>query len=139
MAIDNPVTEADLTVRKRRVPARGGGKSLRAAILRLNWPFWILLAVVLVVWELVARAQDNSLIVVPPTEIVDRGIEMARSGELWPNVWTSALEFGLGFVFGAIAGIVIGLAGVYFKLSGRAPDPFVVAFYAVPIIALAPI
>jgi NitT/TauT family transport system permease protein len=98
------------------------------------------LVVVLVAWEVIARyVIDNQLFLASPTRVYRAGVDLARSGELWIHVYTSGIEFILGFAIASVLGIAIG------ALMGLSPtvraylEPWVSALYATPIIAIGPL
>ena len=84
---------------------------------RLMKPFWI--SSPLLIWNQLA--------------------EWIATGELWANVEVTLIETVLGFVFGAIGGIAFGLALGLNRRLAAVLDPFIVAFYSLPKIALAPL
>jgi NitT/TauT family transport system permease protein len=71
--------------------------------------------------------------------VAARLYELFSSGEIYPHLWTTGEELVLGYVIGVSGGI----AGGY--LLGRSRrlasifEPYVMAFYGVPKIALAPL
>jgi ABC-type nitrate/sulfonate/bicarbonate transport system permease component len=42
-------------------------------------------------------------------QVLSALVSLASSGELWPHLGTSALEFALGYAIASILGIAIGL------------------------------
>jgi NitT/TauT family transport system permease protein len=74
-----------------------------------------------------------------PSEIVKRLVEWAKDGSLTQHVPITILEAFLGFTLGTVAG---GVAGFIFGWFGRVAellDPFIVAIYSLPKVALAPL
>lgn len=123
----------------RHVAERRRSRSVGDWIARRNWPFWVVLLALLIVWELGARQLTSSLILVPPSEILSRGHELWSSGQLAHDMRVSGTEFLLGFILGATIGILVGLLSGSFRTFARIIEPFVSAVYAMPIIALAPL
>lgn len=74
-----------------------------------------------------------------PTAIAARLYDMFAGGEIMPHLVVTAQELVLGYVFGVAFGILAGYA------LGRAPrmaavfEPYLMAFYGIPKIALAPL
>src|SRR5580698_8455713 len=65
----------------------------------------------LALWELVSRfAVANPLFLAAPTQIVGAIWSLAVSGELWPHISVSAIEFAVGYVIASVLGIAIGMA-----------------------------
>ena len=105
-----------------------------------NWLFWLSFVALLVAWELLGSAQLVSrLILVPPSDILDRGVELYKSGSLTTDVRASGLEFVLGFSMGAVAGIVVGIMIGAYGRADRLLSPYVSGLYAVPVIAFSPL
>jgi len=61
-----------------------------------------------VLWEIVARfVIHNDAFLAAPSAVATRGLIMLRDGQLLYNTWVSTEELVIGFVFGAVAGILI--------------------------------
>ena len=90
-------------------------------------------------WQWASGRLIKELYVSKPTAVVERLYELFSSGEIFPHLWITGQELVLGYVIGVGAGIVGGYA------LGRSPrlsaifEPYVMAFYGVPKIALAPL
>ncbi len=91
-------------------------------------------------WELVGRyVVTSSLLFVPLSKVMAQFGLMVGSGDIWPHVQVSLLEFGLGMVLASAVGIVLGLLmGTYSWLADTL-DPLVSALYSTPVAALAPL
>ena len=96
--------------------------------------------VVLVGWELVARyLVDNQLFLASPIQVFQAGRQLLASGELTEHIYTSFIEFAIGFVIASVLGIAIG------AIMGLSPtvrayvEPWISALYATPIIAIGPL
>jgi NitT/TauT family transport system permease protein len=93
----------------------------------------------LVFWQLASGRLIREIYVSKPTAIAARLYELFASGEIYPHLWTTGQELVLGYVIGVAGGVVGGYA------LGRSPrlaaifEPYVMAFYGVPKIALAPL
>jgi NitT/TauT family transport system permease protein len=99
-----------------------------------------LFVVVVALWQL---ASDRGLLdpgVLPsPLSIWQHLAKLALSGTLWFQSWITIQETLAGFVIGAGGGIVLGFAiGRYPRLA-EVLDPFIIAIYSVPKVALAPL
>ena len=85
------------------------------------------------------RSPDQGDYVSKPTAVAERLYELFSSGEIYPHLWTTGQELVLGYVLGVSGGILAGYA------LGRSPrlasifEPYVMAFYGIPKIALAPL
>jgi NitT/TauT family transport system permease protein len=97
-----------------------------------------LMAAVILAWELVIRLFKVPTFVLPaPTAIVESLI--ASRWQLLAATRLTAAEIALGFVFAAIAGVLVALTIARFERFGRALYPLIVLFQNVPKVALAPI
>ena len=74
-----------------------------------------------------------------PSEIVRSLYKVAISGELLPNYYVSMAEFTYGYILGVAAAIPLGLVVGRIKLLEDVLDPYIVALYATPKVALAPL
>lgn len=94
----------------------------------------------LLLWELIVRvAQPSRLIIVAPSEIIQRLWEMLTTGEIWPDLSISLQGFAIGYVIAALVAIPLGLAIGASPLVYKLANPWVNALYATPIIGLAPL
>jgi NitT/TauT family transport system permease protein len=64
---------------------------------------------------------------------------MIVSGELPRALGTSLVALGIAFALAAVTGIAIGFAMGWSRTVGRLLNPYVSAFYVVPIVALVPL
>ena len=93
----------------------------------------------LVLWEWASGRLVRETYVSKPSAVATRLVELFGSGEIWPNLATTAQELAGGYVIGAGAGVACGY------LLGRRPrvaavvEPYLMAFYGIPKIALAPL
>jgi NitT/TauT family transport system permease protein len=95
---------------------------------------------VIVVWEILGRfVIKNDLVFAPLSEIVARMFEMAGSGELWRNIQASGVAFLIGYSLAVIFGVSMGLLIALRPRVGFYVEPWLMALYATPMIALAPI
>jgi sulfonate transport system permease protein len=96
-------------------------------------------AALLLFWQWSAGRLIKEIYVSKPTAVAERLYELFASGEIYPHLWVTGQELVLGYVIGVSGGVVGGY------LLGRSPrmarifEPYVMAFYGVPKIALAPL
>jgi len=98
----------------------------------------ILLAGILLLWEIVCRALSVSEFVLPtPSSIAVALVEFAGPivTNAWRTFWTTMIGFGLSIVVGVVLGFVIGSS----KFAYSAMYPLLTAFNSVPKAALVPI
>ncbi len=95
---------------------------------------------ILVLWELLSRTElIDPRFFPPPTSIVGTFFEMLVSGELAKHVTVSLTRIVLGFLAGAIPGVLLGLfIGIYRPLRSFF-SPLIMALMPIPTLALMPI
>ena len=98
-----------------------------------------LLAVILVLWEIAADRWIDSTFTSRPSDIVTRLAEWIADGTLWTNTWITVQEIVYGFLLGAAAGALAGFVLASLTLVYRVLDPFMIALYSIPKVALAPL
>jgi ABC-type nitrate/sulfonate/bicarbonate transport system permease component len=131
---EGPEHQADLLLAN--APSHSRAK---ASLRERNWPFWITLAALFALWHFGAKLLHQPLVIVPPKEVLDRGLELWNDGTLGPDMRTSGIEFITGFTGGALAGIGVGIISGNWPRIGRVINPFASGLYAVPLLALAPL
>ena len=95
--------------------------------------------ILLLFWQWASGRLIREIYVSRPTDIAARLWQLFATGEIWPSLLTTGQELALGYAFGVGGGV---LAGV---LLGRSPaaarifEPYLMAFYGIPKIALAPL
>lgn len=95
--------------------------------------------VLLLLWQWASGPLIRTIYVSRPTDIAVRLYHAFASGEILPDLAITAEELVLGYVLGVAFGIV---AGYPLGRSARLAaifEPYVMAFYGVPKIALAPL
>ncbi|HEU5068450.1 MAG TPA: ABC transporter permease, partial [Sphingomicrobium sp.] len=110
-------------------------------------PEWLVLAawrlaiavVVLVVWQLLSGRVIKPFWISSPLAIADQLGAWISTGQLWLHVEVTLTETVLGFVFGALSGVAVGLTLGLNRRMAMVLDPFIVALYSLPKIALAPL
>ena len=71
---------------------------------------WVLPASLLVLWELiVATGLVSSHLLPAPTTVLEAGLHLTLSGELWEHMVVSTGRAATGFAIGAGAGLLLGL------------------------------
>ena len=97
-------------------------------------------AVFVIVWKIVAVATNLPEFILPaPETVAARFVTAWTDGTIAPHAWTTFREVVLGFLAGAVTGIVVGYLLARSRLVERLISPYLVAAQAVPILALAPL
>lgn len=100
---------------------------------------WFLgLLLVPVAWHLFSLASDNRLIV-GPVDVARAFGELAASGELLAAAQSSGAVLAMGFVAGALPGLLVGILVGRFRLLDAVVDPYINAAFATPLVAVIPI
>jgi NitT/TauT family transport system permease protein len=95
---------------------------------------------VLLVWQLASNAGLIDQRYVPsPVSIAQAGWNLALSGELGRHIAASLRRLAIGFVVGAIPGVLIGMAMGLNRWLRALVDPLVAALYPIPKIAILPL
>jgi NitT/TauT family transport system permease protein len=119
--------------RRRITPMR------RRAAFRLNGSRLLLIVVIIVLWQVISDVGHLSLYMSSPTAVLSKLINWYNTGVLGTAVGVTIEEAVIGYVIGSIAGAIVGFVLGRIEFVGKLLDPIVLALYAVPKIALAPL
>jgi len=97
------------------------------------------IAVILLIWELGAGGLFNVRYTSKPTEIAARLYRWFSSGEVYPHLAVTLFEVLVGYALGLILGLLFAVLVTWFPRVQAILRPFIVAFYGIPKVALAPI
>ncbi len=81
----------------------------------------------------------NPFFISKPSLIASSAGRLITGGELWQNLYVSGKAFFLGFIAAVLVGIPIGVIMGWRRRVAYALDPLLTAFYAAPLVALAPL
>jgi NitT/TauT family transport system permease protein len=100
----------------------------------------LLAIVIIALWEGACRFFDISSLILPaPFAIAARLYALVTSGTIWPHLWATGVEIVAGFVFGVVAGLVIGAMVSLIPVVERLVYPYLVALQTLPKVAIAPL
>jgi NitT/TauT family transport system permease protein len=104
------------------------------------WPPVLFLVLLLAVWEgSVSYFEIDSMILPPPGDILVQLREGFASGIYPEHLGVTLLQAMLGFLIAVVAGVGVGALISRSPLVERTLNPFLIAFEAMPKIALAPL
>lgn len=99
----------------------------------------LVFALILAVWEGARLLGVNPLWTSYPSAVAVRLIELAATGELFRHLWTTLVEAGLGLLLAFVVGIPVGIVMARFRYAHAVAEPFIMALYSLPRVALAPL
>jgi NitT/TauT family transport system permease protein len=90
-------------------------------------------------WQYASGRLIRESYVSKPTDIAKRLYELFATGEIWPSLAVTGKELVLSYVIGVTLGLLLGYALGRAPRAARIVEPYVMAFYGIPKIALAPL
>lgn len=99
----------------------------------------LLLGGSLTAWQVASGVFKLEFWISSPMAVVQAMLAWAGDGTLASDVGVTLLEAGFGFVLGATAGALVGFLFGWFRGLGDLFEPFIMSFYTLPKIALAPL
>ena len=90
-------------------------------------------------WELSSGRIVDQFFVSKPSAIAASLWAMATKELLFYHLQFTVIEATVGYLIGAVAGLIVGFALARVEVVYRIVEPFVVGFYGIPRIALAPL
>lgn len=98
-----------------------------------------LLVALIALWQMLSGPVLDPQFVSSPSGVMGRLGDWISEGTLWTNSWITIKEIVVGFALGAGAGAVLAYLLAPIRLVWDILDPFVLALYAIPKVALAPL
>lgn len=99
----------------------------------------LMITVFLIAWEYVSGRWIEEYWVSRPTEVWAKIVEWWQSGDLVLHMGITSGEAMSGFLIGTILGGVVGFIFGWYKRIADILDPFIIAIYSLPKVALAPL
>jgi NitT/TauT family transport system permease protein len=131
--------ESTLSAARSPHPGPAAFSALLAFLHRRRWG-WGSVIGGLAAWEIISRyIVGSKLFLAAPTQVFFALIELAQTGELEKHIWTSTLEFLLGYGVACLLGVGLGFIMATSKAGKQALQPWVSGLYATPTVALAPL
>ena len=129
----------------RRSAERAGNTGLAM----INHSFWrqleawlpaMIIGLGLALWEWFSRTGRLSALFFPaPTTILSSLFQMILSGKMAINLEATVERLAIGFVFGGLAGLLLGLAMGWSPRLRQIIDPLIAAIHPIPKIAIFPL
>ena len=114
-------------------PKRQLRERIRAASMAL-----LAISILVVIWE-VASLFVNPVLLPAPFDVAQESLQMARSGQIWSDLWETLKRVLIGFGGGSAIGMLLGLIMGRIRLLRELLDPLVQFFRALPPIAIIPL
>lgn len=122
------------SLRDGTTPSRRGSEALHRLALFGSIPVFFC------VWELVSRSGVvNIVLFPPPTTVAVALVDWMKSGQLMIDLWMSVSRVVVGYVAGAAAGVLIGIATGRNQLISNLLGPIFQLLRPIPPIAFVPI
>jgi len=99
----------------------------------------ILVTILLLTWEYASGRWIEEYWVSRPTDVWAKIVEWWHSGDLIMHMGITAGEAISGFLIGTIFGGIVGFIFGWYKRIADILDPFIIAIYSLPKVALAPL
>lgn len=134
VSADDRVTDGPL-----EVPANRSWMDKHRRTLWISLARIAVLVAVLAVWQIAAGRWVDPLFISRPSDIWAQLRDWFADGTLATNTVLTVEEIALGFALGAGAGLVGGFLLAILKVLGDILDPYMIALYSIPKVALAPL
>src|ERR1700722_14842085 len=118
-----------------------GTRSLRRTLMSFGRALLLVApgVVMLCGWQYASGRLVREAYVSKPTDIAQRLYELFATGEIWPSLKVTGEELALSYVIGVVSGLLLGYALGRSPRLARIVEPYLMAFYGIPKIALAPL
>ena len=135
--------ETTATTANRRAATNSVNRTASATRSGINWQAWLVVLpglLTVILWELAAwHWPIVAKLVSQPSDIALGIVDAVRSGSIWPHLQATLTEMAIGYVIGAVTGVVLGLLFGRVKLLGDIFNPYITLFNGIPKVALAPV
>lgn len=98
----------------------------------------VLVAVLLILWQLLSMAVGAN-IMPPPLTTILRAVELLGTAAFWTHAASTGIAFGLACAIAVAGGVVTGLWLGLRRFAGDVADPILGTLYSIPKITLYPI
>jgi NitT/TauT family transport system permease protein len=98
----------------------------------------VLIAALLLAWQLLSLAVGENIVSSPATTIL-RAVELLQTQSFWQHAASTGIAFGLACAIAIAGGVLGGLWLGLRRFAGEVADPILSTFYSIPKITLYPI
>jgi NitT/TauT family transport system permease protein len=137
------VDETTAPTANRRAATNSVNRTASAARPGVNWQAWLVVLpglLTVIFWELAAwHWPIVAKLVSQPSDIALGIVDAVQSGSIWPHLQATLTEMAIGYVIGAVTGVLLGLLFGRVKLLGDIFNPYITLFNGIPKVALAPV
>jgi NitT/TauT family transport system permease protein len=104
------------------------------------WVYRVVFGVaVVLLWELTSGNLYDDFWFSKPSKIVDYLAGQIRNGQLFSDLAITLRAASIGYVFGAVLGVLLGFVLAQMRTLADILNPYILAIYGIPRIALAPL
>jgi sulfonate transport system permease protein len=105
-----------------------------------QWLSWLVAALLVIIWESLARLGGLPSYILPaPTKVVATAVALIQDGTLIPDMGISLLRAAIGFAIGASVGFAFGTAVGFSRAAGVLLDRTILMLRAIPFLAVLPL
>jgi sulfonate transport system permease protein len=99
----------------------------------------VLGVVILLAWQGASGRLVDDFFISNPVEVAERLWQWVADGSLFLHIWATVYETLMGFIIGAVGGVVLGIWLGVAPFTNRLLSPYLNALNALPKVALAPL
>jgi NitT/TauT family transport system permease protein len=98
-----------------------------------------LAVLLLVAWQWSSGRLVKEMFVSTPVAVARELIQLFVTGDVWVHLQTTLVEFAIGYLVGGLCGIALGVVLGRSAFVSAVTQPYIMAFYSIPKVALAPL
>ncbi|RWR25189.1 ABC transporter permease [Agrococcus lahaulensis] len=98
-----------------------------------------LLVAFLALWQIAHGVVSNPMFISNPLAVWNQLVEWIVDGTVATHTWITVQEVALGYLIGAVTGALVGFVLASVHLIYEVFEPFMMALYSIPKVALAPL
>ena len=127
--------------RQEELVVPSGGRAARRTPLGIPMAIYqVALGVVLIaLWQISSGRFVKEIFISSPSLVAGRLVELFGTGQIWGHLQITMIEFGAGYLIGAVLGVAFGVTLARTQFLADLLEPYIMAFYSIPKIAIAPL